>query len=63
MDRTVVITELEDMRKWDGAILAMRMAIRNGYPSVYKNASTALHEVADKYDETKKPMWEILLGL
>ena len=62
MSNDVIITELEDMRRWDGALLAMRMAIKNGYPSVYRNASATLHEVADKYNE-QKSLLEILLGI
>ena len=59
----IVITELADMRRWDGALLAMRFALKNGYEGTYRIASDELHEVAAKYDESSKPMWEILLGI
>ena len=62
MDR-IVITEIEDMRRWDGAILAMRMALKNGYEGTYRIASDTLHEVADKYDPRNKPLLDVLLGL
>ena len=59
----IVITELADMRRWDGALLAMRMALKNGYEGVYRIASDTLHEVAAKYDQRNKPLIDILLGL
>lgn len=62
MDR-VIITDIEDMRKWEGALLSMRFALKNGYDGVYRIASDTLHEVADKYDPRNKPLIEILLGL
>ena len=63
MSNDLIITELEDLRRWDGALLSMRFALKNGYDGVYRIASDTLHEVSDKYDETKKPLLDILLGL
>lgn len=62
MDR-IVITEIEDMRRWNGALLSMRFALKNGYEGVYRIASATLHEVADKYDPRNKPLIDIILGL
>ena len=62
MDR-VIITDIEDLRRWEGAILSMRFALKNGYDGVYRIASDTLHEVAAKYDERNKPLIDIILGL
>ena len=42
MSNDLIITDIEDMRRWEGALLSMRFALKNGYDGVYRIASATL---------------------